>query len=430
MAQPNIAEAERRIREAAEAGAEVLDLRWLDLTELPLSLAGLTHLRELQLGHNCLTAIPDWLTHLHHMEVLNVEDNWLTHLPGPFEKLCVLGATHNRVLAIASSITGCTKLQDVFLGHNHLKEVPDSIAQLDRLEVLNLAGNDLTQLPDAMGRLGRLVGLNLVGNRLTDLPDSLGRTKRLSSLTLDGNPFTGELAEVAKRGTPAVLEFLRARAISTRQWRAKLMLVGEGLVGKTNLLRRLKGESFIANNDPTNNLEIRQLGIAHPSQAGVTIDLRAWDFGGQYFMHATHQFFYSGKSIFLMVWNARDNFEQSKLPHWLDRIQALAPDSPVLLVATHGEKFRPNIPLQEIKARYPNVRELHVVDTADPAQGINELRAAILELALGLDHMGQRRPASWTKASEMTRAYPEPYLETPSSSSRRASPIPPITQSS
>src|SRR5215472_16574929 len=75
--------------------------------------------------------------------------------------------------------------------------------------------------------------------------------------------------------------------------------------------------------------------------------------------------------------------------------------------------FKPNIPLQEIKARYPTVRELRMLDTADPPRGVDQLRSAILDLALGLDHVGQRRPASWAKASEIIRTHPDPYLETP-----------------
>ena len=417
MAEPNIAEAERRIREAVEAGNTKLYLRRLDLTEAPASLAALKNLDYLDLSGNNLTSIPEWLSKLESLRTLVVSDNWLSSLPDSLGELplSILNANYNRFKTMPRVVTKFGGLAVLMLEYNQLSEqLPNAIGQLGNLVVLNLAGNQLTELPDEVGLIQDLTQLNLAGNRLTDLPDSLCQIQKLDTLDLRGNPFTGELAEVVRRGTPAVLEFLRGRATAQiRQWRAKLMLVGEGGVGKTNLLRRLKGESFIGNNEPTHNLEIRQLGIAHPSEAGVTIDLRAWDFGGQFFMHATHQFFYSGKSVFLMVWNARDNFEQSKLPHWLDRIQALAPDSPVLLVATHGERFKPNIPLQEIKARYPNVRELRIVDTADPTRGVDQLRSAILDLALGLDHVGQRRPASWAKASEIIRTHPDPYLETP-----------------
>ena len=63
--------------------------------------------------------------------------------------------------------------------------------------------------------------------------------------------------------------------------------------------------------------------------------LNAWDFGGQEVYHATHQFFLASRSLFLLAWNSRLGWEQGKLHNWLDTIKALAPDSPVMLVATH-----------------------------------------------------------------------------------------------
>src|SRR5260370_21982505 len=113
---------------------------------------------------------------------------------------------------------------------------------------------------------------------------------------------------------PRLRAYLKERSQkAARQWRVKLLLVGEGGVGKTNLLRRLKGESFVLNQDLTHSLEIRDLKLAHPSEAGVELDFRAWDFGGQDFYHATHQFFYSRKSLFLLVSNAPENIHNGQL---------------------------------------------------------------------------------------------------------------------
>jgi hypothetical protein len=232
-----------------------------------------------------------------------------------------------------------------------------------------------------------------------------------SHLDLGGNPLPGELAEVASLGWKRLRGYLKERARrALRQWKVKLLLVGEGGVGKTNLLRRLKGESFQVNLDPTHSLEIRDLLLPHPSEAGVTLECRAWDFGGQDFYHATHQFFYSGKSIFVLVWNARENIQQGKLTSWLDRIQALAPDSPVLLVATWADKIQPNIPLAELKEKYPQVADLYAVDN-ESGNGVDGVRAALQRMGAALDHVGQPRPATWVKATEAIRQQPEPYAE-------------------
>jgi internalin A len=96
-------------------------------------------------------------------------------------------------------------------------------------------------------------------------------------------------------------------------------------VGKTSLLRVLRGEQFNPQEPTTHGLETNPLQIAHPSETNVTMQLNSWDFGGQQIYHATHQFFLTNRSLFLLVWHARMGFEAGKLYYWLDMLTALAP---------------------------------------------------------------------------------------------------------
>jgi hypothetical protein len=66
--------------------------------------------------------------------------------------------------------------------------------------------------------------------------------------------------------------------------------------------------------------------------------LHVWDFGGQHIYQSTHQFFLTERSLYVLVWNARVDVEQAALDRWLKNIQILAPQSPVLLVATHSDE--------------------------------------------------------------------------------------------
>jgi internalin A len=135
-----------------------------------------------------------------------------------------------------------------------------------------------------MSSLTNLKILHLFNNQITAIPDSLAQLPANLDVTLGWNQFSGELAEVVSLGWPRLRTYLKERAKDVaRQWRVKLLLIGEGGVGKTNLVRRLKGERFVRDLDPTHSLEIRDLKLAHPSEAGVELDFRAWDFGGQDF---------------------------------------------------------------------------------------------------------------------------------------------------
>ncbi|MEN8220767.1 MAG: hypothetical protein ABFS56_31325, partial [Pseudomonadota bacterium] len=90
----------------------------------------------------------------------------------------------------------------------------------------------------------------------------------------------------------------------------------------TSLLRILRGEKFNPQEPTTHGLKTKSLKIAHPSQTNVTMQLNTWDFGGQQIYHATHQFFLTNRSLFLLTWHAGMDFEAGKLRYWLDTLTA------------------------------------------------------------------------------------------------------------
>lgn len=181
------------------------------------------------------------------------------------------------------------------------------------------------------------------------------------------------------------------------------MLVGEGGVGKTHLLYALRGEQPPAELDTTHGIEIKPLELPHPEEAAARMTLNCWDFGGQEIYHATHQFFLTDRSLFLLVWNARVGYEQSKLYYWLDTIKALAPDSPILLVATHIDQRDATLPYEDLKRKYPNIVGQWKVCCTD-RDGVDELLDAIVREASELPLMGQTWPAAWLDAGEAVMA--------------------------
>ena len=82
----------------------------------------------------------------------------------------------------------------------------------------------------------------------------------------------------------------------------KLILVGRGEVGKTSLVRRLAKNEFRGDEAKTQGINITNW----PLQCGSdTLRLNVWDFGGQEIMHATHQFFLTERSLYLLVLSVR-----------------------------------------------------------------------------------------------------------------------------
>jgi small GTP-binding protein len=234
--------------------------------------------------------------------------------------------------------------------------------------------------------------------------------QKLRDLGLNGNPLELPPPEVVGQGTKAILAYLWEQLKEKkRQWVSKLLLVGEGGVGKTSLLKRLLGEGFDSEEDTTHGISVEKLETLHPSQKDVTMQLNTWDFGGQQIYHATHQFFLTNRALFVLVWDARHGWEAGKLYNWLDRIQAKAPESPVMIVAAHIDERDADLPLDDLQRKYPQIAGHYKVSNKK-GTGIEEFKAELAEAAAGLPLMGEEWPASWLNAAEEIRAREEHYI--------------------
>jgi internalin A len=272
-------------------------------------------------------------------------------------------------------------------------------------QTVNLGVNLLTSLPAEVGRLANLTRLDLSGNRLTSLPAEVGRLTRLTTLFLDNNPdLIDPPPEIAAQGTAAVLAYLAAKLEEggREEWVSKLLVVGQGGVGKTALLRALRGEPFIEGDAATKGIDIGALELPYPSRDGVAMQLTTWDFAGQEINHATHQFFLTNRSLFLLAWNSRQGYGQGRIEYWLDTIHARAPESPVLIVATHNDLWPPDIPLDDLRQKYPRIIGQCAISSKS-GDGIPKLRATIAAVAAGLPLMGERWPSRWLDAANALR---------------------------
>ena len=212
-------------------------------------------------------------------------------------------------------------------------------------------------------------------------------------------------------GTEAVLAFLRAgRAGSVRQWSAKLMVVGQERVGKTSLVKALAGREHDPGEPTTHGLRVETLDLPHPVEPDVTMAVSVWDFGGQDIYHATHQFFLTDQSVFLLTWSANNSTDRDRLGYWLSIITARAPQAPILIAATHADDRAADIDIRSWQRQYPRIAGHFEVDCAS-GTGIGALRAAITDAAAGLKVMGEQWPRTWVRAtSDLCDAGGPPYI--------------------
>ncbi len=398
------------------------------LTALPESLGQLTQLHTLYIDENHLNDLPKSIGNLLSLKYLNIEDNSCRRLPNSFANLNSLESfvfATNDLFELPEPLCSLITLKKLSLCGNKLTAIPNWIGELRTLEELELDGNKLKKLPETIGNLRKLTLLELGssifgGNMLTDLPPSLAQLENLKELKLHGNPLNPELAAAYEQGLDAVKAYLRAKAdaqIILNE--AKLILVGEGEVGKTSLLGALRGDTWVENRPTTHGVEvdIKTLKLTYPD-SGKEVTLNGWDFGGQNIYRHTHQLFFTAPAVYLAVWNPRRGPEQCRVDEWIKMVKHRAYDETkpnerprILVVATHGgpKERLDHIDEQALRDEFGDLIAgfLHVDSKPDPetgaCHGMDELKGHIARTAERIPQVGRSVPASWKKVLDAVR---------------------------
>ena len=391
------------------------------LTALPESLGQLTQLQKLDLSYNQLTALPEWLGQLTRLQELDLAGNQLMTLPeslGELTRLRKLILLNNKLISLPDSFIRLDKLDALYVGKNNFAEVPEIIQKTKKISYLEIQSLNIESLPEWIGTLDNLRGLSSGANRLTDLPPSLAQLEHLTSLSLDNNPLNPELAAAYKQGLDAVKAYLRAKAeaqITLNE--AKLILVGEGEVGKSCLLGALRGDPWEEGRPTTHGIEIKPVKVTDPDSK-KEITFNGWDFGGQRVYRPTHQLFFSAPAVYLVVWKPREGSQQGLVKEWIELIKRREPTAKILVVATHGgpKQRKPYIDRQELWDLFGKDTVLdffHVDNKPDKKgnrRGIKELKKAIAHVAAQLPEMGRSVPKSWQEAREALQKTKKAYL--------------------
>jgi internalin A len=351
----------------------------------------------LDISNNKLMTLPESISQLSQLQWLNLADNQITTLP--------------------ESISQLSKLQELYLDYNQLTTLPESISELSQLHTLYLDNNQLTTLPESISQLSQLQELHLYNNQLTTLPQSIKNLKQLQKLYLHGNEALGLAAEVlgsrwGTAGNPAkpadILEYyFRLRSGVRRPLNeAKLILVGRGAVGKTSIVNRLIHKTF-KDEKKTEGIMITEWPLKLRRKEDVRLNV--WDFGGQEIMHATHQFFLTERSLYLLVLSGREDFADTDAEYWLKLIQSFGGDSPVVVVLNKIKEHPFDVNRNALQRKYTFIRHFIKTDCED-ATGIEELRRVVERETDKLEHLRDAFPASWFSIKDKLAAMKRNYL--------------------
>ena len=400
------------IRRAKVKGWKKLNFSRSGLTDLPYKIWELTHLEKLDLSGNNLVKLPAGIRALTNLTTLDLGNTQLSKLPpeiGALRSLTSLNLSFNQLTQLPAEVTQLSNLTSLNLSDNQLTQLPAEVAQLSNLTSLSLNDNQLTHLPAEITQLSNLRWLDLSNNQLIQLPDVVGKLSNLRWLDLRDNPLPIP-PEILEQGyNPTTIfnfytEYLTGQKKPLNE--AKLLIVGQGSVGKTSLVNRLLHDKFNPHENKTEGISIQ------PWRVG-DIQLNVWDFGGQEIMHATHQFFLTKRSLYLLVLDTRQADAENRLEYWLKIIQSFGSNSPVIVVGNKVDQQALDLDQRGLQSKYPSIKAF-VETSCQSGQGINDLKAAITEQINQLEHIKDELPLSWfdlkTQLEEMERDY-MPYPE-------------------
>jgi internalin A len=368
----------------------------------------------------------------------------------PLEKLINLQGLEIRETAIGDiwSLANLNKLQALVLVETMVMNI-GALAKLANLQILNLAG---TQVED-IGTLAKLLNLqqlDLSGTKVQDI-GALANLSNLQKLDISSAlvadlsplrnsidkglsikwsddswegpgiyvkdcPLTNPPVEIVKQGNEAILNYWREREAGEvdHLYEAKMLLVGEGGAGKTSLFRRLyqPGQPLPTEQETTKGIAIYRHEF--PFKKGRTFRLNVWDFGGQEIYHATHQFFLTRRSLYVLLDDTRKDHKSVSdegFKYWLDLIDMFGDHSPVLIYQNEKGGRSKAIDLAGIKGKYDNVKECYA-GNLESSGAADKLREAVEYFASQLSHIGEELPARWIKvrADIEARAKEVPHI--------------------
>ncbi len=264
---------------------------------------------------------------------------------------------------------------------------------MTKLTYLDICDNQLTSVPPEITRLTNLTYLDLTKNQLPIPPEALADSNNIK----------------------AIFAALAGSVSGERLNEAKMLVVGDGKVGKSSVVEQLLHGTFNPQKETTLGVEINDEMKVVQSEVqgeGEPVKLNIWDFGGQEIQHSTHQFFLTTRSLYLLVVDARKGDQLSNIEYWLKLIESFGGDSPILVVINQIDQLKGQRPLNldrnALQYKY-NIRDF--IETSCPTgDGIPALKAAIAREVEQLKHVRDIWPREWLAIKRRLKGMQADYI--------------------
>lgn len=401
---------------AKENNWKALDLTDCGIKELPPEIGILEGLEYLDLSsqinnseideiqRNSLEFLPKEIGNLKKLKELSLYGLGLKKLPCEIKKLTnmeFINANYNNFEVFPEELTFLENLEFLALDRVNY-EIPNSIVRLQNLTYLYLPDMMLKTLPEYIGTFHNLRELYLGRGKLEKIPESFANLNNLVEFRIEENPVILNIPpEIFNQSPQQIIDYIlkyQRNGNKTVLNESKMIIVGQGGVGKTTLLNRIVNNIY-KESPSTEGIDIKNWAF-ESNEKSYTLNI--WDFGGQEIYHSTHQFFLTKRSLYIFVWDARQEDEYGRIDYWLNTIQSFSDNSPIIVVINKCDNSRKNIRLPDyadLKKRFPQIVDFFNVSCLDNIN-ISPLRNEIINQAKKLPLMETDWFTSWANIRE------------------------------
>ena len=351
----------------------------------------LNNLTKLQSLHLSSNQIQDFtvLNNLANLQSLDLTNNQIQDISvlNNLTNLQSLDLTNNQIQDI-TVLNNLTNLQELDLSSNQIQDIT-VLNNLTNLQTLNLSSNQIQNISPLKHLLEKKV--NIVFSEY-----------QYQAISIKNNPLKTPPPEIVKEGREAVLKYFQEleEQGSTQLYEAKMLVVGEGGVGKTTLIEKLKNRNAAMpeESDTTKGIDIHQLEFKTKEGNDFTINM--WDFGGQEIYHSTHQFFLTKRSLYILVDDTRKDdktVHDASFNYWLQTVDLFGAGSPMLIVQNEKGDRSKDLDIKGMQARFGEMIKDRFPTNLKTQRGLDKVKEAIIYHIQQLPHVGHTLPKKWAE---------------------------------
>lgn len=421
----NIEIAIERITLAKKNHLGFLDLSGLNLTQFPIDISEMNYLFELDLSYNNFSSFPKGISELDCLCYLDVSNNFLSEINfklGKYYALKEINISNNNFNYIPEELFFLNvKTKIIFDNNPFLNGLPPELLYQEDIHYINYYVEALRKVDNrerlfetkllfvGKGDVGKTTLMNTLKN--SKYKFKIGTEKPTSGINIEELMYPIYFPARKPYYSTNYFDFLYFKNFDE-----EFQINNEGeITGDVKIVESFHPISEYMNLGISEDQIIELRVSSEPDTIfpdmffKKKVKINMWDFGGQEILYGTHQFFLTQRSLYLFVWDSRTDNEEESFEYWLNTIQRLSDNSPVIIVMNKLDNGIKNIDESSYLDKFNNIVGFHKISCFSK-EGIHELLNEISDTVKNLPQIGVELPKSWEDLRKRLKKVNEDFI--------------------